>query len=128
MGPAETCNGGWGPATGVTRNGKQRGLGQPPLRIIGDPYVEFCGQHAAKLMPNGHLLLYDNGWNCRPDPATGLSDAAPTEEFSRAVEYALDLDRGTATFVRHHSLHHSFSVLQSVSGPSWPRWRMTAGS
>ena len=88
---------------------------QPPLRIIGDPYVEFCGQHSAKLMPNGHLLLYDNGWNCRPDPATGLP-RRPDKEFSRAVEYALDLERGTATFVRHHSLHHSFSFFNPFQG------------
>ena len=88
---------------------------RPPLQIIGDPYVEFCGQHSPKLMPNGHLLLYDNGWNCRTDPATGRP-RRPEEEFSRVVEYALDLDRGTATFVRHHSLHHSFSFFNAVQG------------
>ncbi len=88
---------------------------QPPLRIIGDPYVEFCAQHSAKLMPNGHLLLYDNGWHCPRDPATGLP-RRPEEEFSRVVEYALDLERGTATFVRHHSLHGTFTLFNTYQG------------
>ena len=88
---------------------------QPPLQIIGDPYVEFCAQHSAKLMPNGHLLLYDNGWNCPRDPATGLP-RRPEEEFSRVVEYALDLERGTATFVRHHSLHGTFTLFNTYQG------------
>ena len=88
---------------------------QPPLQIIGDPYVEFCAQHSAKLMPNGHLLLYDNGWHCPRDPATGLP-RRPEEEFSRVVEYALDLERGTATFVRHHSLHGTFTLFNTYQG------------
>ena len=88
---------------------------QPPLQIIGDPYVEFCAQHSAKLMPNGHLLLYDNGWHCPRDPATGLP-RRPEEEFSRVVEYALDLERGTATFVRHHSLHGTFTLFNQYQG------------
>ena len=88
---------------------------QPPLKIIGDPYVEFCGQHSAKLMPNGHLLLYDNGWHCRRDKSTGLP-TRPDGEFSRVVEYALDLVRGTATFVRHHSLRHGFSFFSQFQG------------
>ena len=104
---------------------------QPPLQIIGDPYVEFCAQHSAKLMPNGHLLLYDNGWHCPRDPATGLP-RRPEEEFSRVVEYALDLERGTATFVRHHSLHHSFSFFNPFQGIVAPlendSWLVSWGS
>ena len=88
---------------------------QPPLKIIGDPYVEFCAQHSPRLMPNGHLVLFDNGYQCPPDPATGLP-RRPVAEFSRVVEYALDLERGTATFVRHHSLHHSFSFFNPFQG------------
>ena len=87
----------------------------PRCGFIGDPYVEFCGQHSAKLMPNGHLLLYDNGYQCPLDPATGLP-RRPEEEFSRVVEYALDLDQGTATFVRHHSLRNSFSFFNQYRG------------
>ena len=66
-------------------------------------------------MPNGHLLLYDNGWQCRPDPETGRP-RRPDGKFSRVVEYALDPDRGTATFVRHHSLHNSFSFFNAIQG------------
>ena len=88
---------------------------QPPLKIIGDPYVEFCGQHSAKLMPNGHLLLFDNGYKCPNDPATGRP-RRPNAEFSRVVEYALDLERGTATFVRHHSLGHGFGFFSPLQG------------
>ena len=38
-----------------------RGLGPAPLALAGDPEGAFCGQHAAQLLANGHLLLYDNG-------------------------------------------------------------------
>ena len=104
---------------------------EPSLRIIGDPYGEFCGQHSARLLPNGHLLLYDNGWNCRPDPATGLP-RRPDEVFSRVVEYALDLDRGTATFVRHHSLRDTFSFFNPFQGQVVPMdnhsWLISWGS
>jgi hypothetical protein len=42
----------------------------------------FALQHDAQLLPNGHLLVYDNG--------------LPQRGYSRAVEYALDLTAGTA--------------------------------
>ena len=87
----------------------------PPLKIVGDPYGEFCAQHSAKLLPNGHLLLFDNGWECPLDPETGAPRRV-VEEFSRVVEYALDLDKGQATFVRHHSLHGSFSMFTQYQG------------
>ncbi len=86
-----------------------------PLKIVGDPYGEFCAQHSAKLLPNGHLLLFDNGWECPPDPETGVPRRV-VETFSRVVEYALDLDKGTATFVRHHSLRDSFSMFTQYQG------------
>ncbi len=50
------------------------------FQIIGDTIDGFYGfshQHSLKLLPNGNILLYDNG-NSRPKP------------FSRAVEYSLD--------------------------------------
>ena len=70
-------------------------------------------------MPNGHLLLYDNGWNCPHDPETGRR-RRPDRTFSRVVEYALDLDRGTATFVRHHSLRNMFKFFISFQGLAAP--------
>lgn len=45
--------------------------------ITGDPLQGFGGQHTVRVLPNGHLLMFDNGWNHAP-------------QQSRAVEYALD--------------------------------------
>jgi Arylsulfotransferase (ASST) len=60
--------------------------------ILGDPLGGFTFQHSARLLPNDHLLLYDNGGGHTPPE-------------SRAVEYALDTTAMTATMVwefRHH--------------------------
>ena len=84
------------------------GDGTPPLTILNDPYGEFCGQHAARMTGNGNLLLFDNGGHCLVDPETGDSTRT-SGEFSRVVEYALDVDAGEATFQRHHSLHRAFN-------------------
>lgn len=43
--------------------------------------------HAPMLLPSGHLMLYDNG-NYRASPFSPMQPAA--ENFSRAVEYAID--------------------------------------
>jgi len=51
-----------------------------------DPLGGFSFQHAIRELPNGNLLLFDNGNGHRPPQ-------------SRAVEYALDLDRRVATLV-----------------------------
>lgn len=45
----------------------------------------FALQHDAQLLPNGNLLVYDNGM--------------PKRGYSRAVEYEVDLAKGTATQV-----------------------------
>ena len=83
--------------------------GTPPLKIVGDPYGEFCGQHSARLLANGHLMLFDNGGaDCNGGRQAG--------QFSRAVEYALDLERGEATFVRHHSLGGNFDEYARWAG------------
>jgi hypothetical protein len=54
--------------------------------FVDDPLHGFSGQHDARLLPGGHLLLLDNGTLHSP----------PT---TRAAEYALDVDAGTATLV-----------------------------
>ncbi len=51
-----------------------------------DPFGSFSGQHFARRIANGHILLYDDG--TRHSPQT-----------SRAVEYALDTVAHTATMV-----------------------------
>jgi hypothetical protein len=54
--------------------------------FVNDPLNGFSAQHSARILPNGNLLLYDNG--TRHDPPE-----------SRAVEYALDTAKKTATLV-----------------------------
>ena len=86
-----------------------------PLTIKDDPYGEFCGQHSAKIIGNGNLLLFDNGTDCVVNPDTGISQR-PSGVFSRVVEYSLDLEKGEATFVRHHSLHGTFMLWGRSGG------------
>ena len=93
-----------------TRNGNPA-----PLTILNDPYGEFCGQHAARILPNGNLILFDNGGHCLEDPDTGLSERV-SGAFSRVVEYSLDPDNGEAIFVRHHSLHGDFDRFARSQG------------
>ena len=54
--------------------------------FVGDPLGGFSAQHSARVLPNGNILIYDNGWRHSPWQ-------------TRAVEYALDLDKKTATLV-----------------------------
>ncbi len=89
-------------------SGHGRGAGPAPMTILNDRYGGFCGQHSAQVLDNGHLLLYDNGFPCIRDPATGLNWRT-SGEFSRAVEYAIDSGNGEAIFQRHHSLHGDFN-------------------
>lgn len=59
------------------------------FEFVDDPLQGFGGQHYARILDNGHLLLYDNGHNHE-------------EEGSRAVEYVLDETAKTATLVWEH--------------------------
>jgi hypothetical protein len=54
--------------------------------FVNDPLGGFSAQHYARILPDGHLLLYDNGTRHSP-PET------------RVVEYALDPVARTATLV-----------------------------
>ena len=83
----------------------ERGIGPAPLDIIGDPERQFCGQHGSTLLPNGNLILYDNGVQCTINPWTRENLLRVNEEYSRALEYAIDVDNGEAVYVREHSLH-----------------------
>ena len=89
----------------------ERKIGPPPLDIVGDPEKQFCGQHGSSLLSNGNLILYDNGVACTRNPWTGENLLRTDDVYSRAVEYALDLDNGEAVFVRDHSLHGTKSEL-----------------
>ncbi len=54
--------------------------------ILNDPLKLFSGQHSVRVLPNGHLLMLDNGLRHTPP-------------HTRAVEYALDQTKLTATMV-----------------------------
>ncbi|MFL6024975.1 MAG: aryl-sulfate sulfotransferase [Marmoricola sp.] len=68
--------------------------------FVDDPFPGGpCAQHSATELPDGHILLYDNGSNgfCI-DPA---DPTGPTIDrgVTRVSEYALDTGAGTATLV-----------------------------
>ncbi|NNE55650.1 MAG: hypothetical protein HKN32_06495, partial [Flavobacteriales bacterium] len=54
--------------------------------FVDDPENGFSGQHYARILPNGRLLLYDNGISRNP-------------QGTRMVEYDLDTTAMTATMV-----------------------------
>jgi hypothetical protein len=62
----------------------QLGGTKSDFTIDGDPLNGFSGQHFARVLPDNHILLYDNGTGHDPN-------------VSRPVEYALDTDAKTAT-------------------------------
>ena len=98
-----------------------RGVGPAPLTPVGDPAGEFCAQHAAQVLPNGNLLLFDNGAHCLENPWTGeFVSRTDDDYYSRAVEYALDFDNGEAVFVRDHSLHGARQYLGNSHGQAEP--------
>jgi hypothetical protein len=67
------------------------------LELDGEPPYH---QHAMELVGDDRIIVYDNG-NFRPGTAVAIGggDAPP---FSRAVEYEIDLDAGTARQVWEH--------------------------
>ena len=94
----------------------ERGIGPAPLDIVGDPEKQFCGQHGSSQLPNGNLILYDNGVQCTRDPWMRENLLRTNGEYSRALEYAIDVDNGEAVFVRDHSLHGTKSELGYRAG------------
>lgn len=54
--------------------------------FMDDPLGGFDGQHSARVLPDGHLLIFDNGWTHSP-------------QMSRAVEYQLNTSAMTASMV-----------------------------
>ena len=67
------------------------------------------------MLPNGNLLIFDNGTGCVIDPRTRES-RRESFKFSRAVEYAIDEANGEAVFQRAHSLHGTDTFLARSSG------------
>ena len=134
---------------------EERGIGPAPMRIVGDPEGEFCGQRAAQMLPNGNLLLYDNGTLCSRNPGAGENLVRQVHRFtvhgiklelegsrgenlaredytfSRGLEYALDLANNEAVFARDHSLRDTRDRLGLATGHIEPLhngdWLITWG-
>ena len=97
-----------------------RGIGPAPLTIVRDPAGRFCGQHAAQVLPNGNLFLFDNGTACLVDHGTGQKVGRTSAQYSRVVEYARDHDSGEAVFVRDHSLRNALQYVGYFHGQVEP--------
>lgn len=69
--------------------------------FVDDPLGGFDGQHTARVLDNGHLLIFDNGWEHSP-------------QMSRAVEYALDVPNKTARMIWEYRA--SPSVFNDFTG------------
>ncbi len=84
--------------------------------ILDDPLRGFSGQHDARFLPDGNLLLFDNG--TLHDPPT-----------TRAVEYELDLGARTARRVWEFraAAFNAFtgSAVRDDAGTTWVGLSMT---
>jgi hypothetical protein len=93
------------------------------FEFVGDPYAGFCAQHDARILPNGHLLLFDNGArkvddgplhpqtaDMCPDPADPDGDRVARPQ-SRVVEYDLDARARTATLVWSHQVPGRYAAF-----------------
>ena len=101
------------------------------LTVTGDPHGEFCGQHAANLLDNGNLILFDNGTACQVDNVTFTSQRT-SSQFSRVVEYSIDTANNQAVFVRDHSFRNGYDTWSSSAGLVAPldngNWLISWGS
>jgi hypothetical protein len=77
----------------------------PTLTTVNDPNDGPCGQHDATVLPNGHILMYDDGSqqiNTSPPVCVDPSDPsgpAISRPQSRVVEYSISAAKHTATLV-----------------------------
>lgn len=95
--------------------------------FMADPYAGFCAQHDARILPNGNLLIFDNGAERREDgplhPQTADMCPDPTapegprvaRPQSRVVEYALDTRARTATQVWSHEVPGRYAAFAGSS-------------
>ena len=74
-----------------------------------------CAQHTARMLPNGHVLMYDNGsWSTTTSLCVDPSNPAgpPVERVqTRVIEYAVDTTAHTATIVRSYQPPGRFTVF-----------------
>lgn len=113
---ATTTHDGHAPGDVVWRLGGRRG----DVTVVDDPEGGFCAQHDARILPDGHLLLFDNGAQrdtAGPDTGQAMgqdADMCPDPQDpsgprvarprTRVVEYALDEEARTATLVWSHEV------------------------
>ncbi|WP_419551800.1 SwmB domain-containing protein [Candidatus Poriferisodalis sp.] len=89
------------------------------ISIVGDPYDIFSGQHAATLLDNGNLLLFDNGAASPFHPET-YEERRPYRRVTRIVEYSIDTTANKATFVRDYGHRNEESFFVASSGTVAP--------
>lgn len=95
--------------------------------FLGDPLGGFCAQHDARILPGGHLLLFDNGAqkvddgplnpqtaDMCPDPADPGGDRVARPQ-SRVVEYDLDVAARTATLRWSHQVPGRYAAFAGSS-------------
>ena len=80
------------------------------FQILGDSFNEFCGQHTALEIASDRILMFDNGSYCLGDREEVFG------QFSRIVEYRLDLSAGQAHFIRDHSLNGTYQDFTRSTG------------
>ena len=80
------------------------------LAISGDESGrnEFCRQHHATETAAGTVVLFDNGVDCLSEEIGEPPKRSDLPAFSRAVEYAIDPDTGTAEFHREVRLDRRY--------------------
>ena len=106
--------------------------------FVDDPYPGGpCAQHTASELPNGNILLYDNGAaTFFQDLCVGPDDPwgpAVERPITRITEYALDEAAGTATLVRDLAPPNRFGFFaggttQLGNGSTLVGWAVTRQS
>lgn len=76
--------------TAVDANGNPYPENVQSGEVSADDFDWPVGQHSLNLLPNGHLLLFDNGL---------FRNRQKIPQYSRAVEYAIDEEKKTITQV-----------------------------
>ncbi len=83
------------------------------LNAVGDSFEWSYHQHAPMILPNGNIMLFDNG-NFRASPTDPILPGA--ESFSRAVEYAIDEDTMEITQVWEYGSDTEEIIYASAQG------------
>ena len=108
---ARTAHDGFAPGDIVWRLGGENS----DFTFEDDPYPGGpCAQHTASELPNGHIVVYDNGSGVL-GPNMCIDPANPTEpiarNLTRVTEYAVDEEDGTATLVWDYTPPGRFGVF-----------------